>query len=60
MPKALTIVGMGVSVLLLLIFALDLLTKFPFQRASMTMDIAFMICAAILGFLSYTTFAEQK
>ncbi|MHC2067103.1 hypothetical protein ACYFX5_06510 [Bremerella sp. T1] len=60
MSKALTIVGMGVSVLLLLIFALDMLAGVPFGGVSMTMDIAFVICAAVLGFLSYTTFAEQK
>lgn len=60
MPKALTIVGMGVSVLLILVFALDLLAGVPFGGVSMTMDIAFVICAAILGFLAYTTFAEQK
>lgn len=60
MPKALSIVGMGVSVLLLLVFALDLLAAVPFGGVSMTMDIAFVLCSAVLGFLSYTTFAEQK
>lgn len=60
MSKALTIVGMVVAVLLLLIFALDLAVGTPFGGVSMTMDIIFIVCAAILGFLSYTTFVEQK
>ena len=60
MPKALTIVGMVVAVLLLLIFALDLLAGVPFGGVSMMMDISFIVCAGILGFLSFTTFREQK
>ena len=60
MPKALTIVGMVIAVLLLLIFALDLVAAVPFGGASMVMDIAFSICAGVLGFLAYTTFIEQK
>lgn len=60
MSKALTIVGMVVAVLLLLIFALDLAVGTPFGGASLLMDIIFILCAAILGFLSYTTFREQK
>lgn len=60
MSKALTIVGMVIAVLLLLIFALDLAAGIPFARVSMMMDIAFVVCAAVLGFLSYTTFLEQK
>ncbi|MEW4454037.1 hypothetical protein AB1L30_15295 [Bremerella sp. JC817] len=60
MPKALTIVGMGVAVLLLLIFALDLLAGVPFGGVSWMMDISFIVCAGILGFLAFTTFREQK
>jgi hypothetical protein len=32
---------------------------FPFYRASMTMDICFVICAAILGYMSWATLREQ-
>lgn len=60
MSKALTIVGMVVAVLLLLIFALDAVAGVPFGTVSFSMDIAFIICAGVLGFLSYTTFVEQK
>ncbi len=60
MSKALTIVGMVAAVLLLLIFALDLAVGTPFNGVSPMMDIIFIICALILGFLSFTTFREQK
>ena len=60
MPKALCISGMVISVLLLFFFILDLTpAKFPFGGASAMMDIAFIVCAAALGYLSWTTFREQ-
>jgi hypothetical protein len=60
MPKALTISGMTVAALLLLLFGLDLVAGIPFSKASLAMDISFVICAAILGYLSWSTFREQK
>ena len=39
MPKALSISGMVVAVLLLLIFGLDLALQFPFNGISKPMDI---------------------
>jgi hypothetical protein len=59
MPKALTISGMAVAGLLLLMFGLDLALQFPFGRASKAMDIAFLICAIVLGYMSWSTFREQ-
>lgn len=59
MPKALCIVGAMVAVLLLLLFGLDLAVKFPFGRANLVMDIGFVICALVLGLLSWTTLREQ-
>ena len=59
MPKALTIIGLVISVLVFLLFLADLVSTFPFKRASMTMDVAFVVCAAILGYLSWATFKEQ-
>jgi hypothetical protein len=58
MPKALSISGMVVAVLLLLIFGLDLALKFPFNQASMPMDIGFVVCALVLAYLSWSTFRE--
>ena len=59
MPKALTISGMVVAVLLLCIFGLDLALELPFSRASTSMDVIFLLCAALLGYISWSTYREQ-
>jgi hypothetical protein len=59
MPKVLTIAGMVVAALLLFMFGLDLALGFPFQKASMLMDVLFVICAAMLGYMSWSTYREQ-
>ena len=59
MPKALSMSGLVISILLLVVFAVDLAIGFPFDRASWVMDIGFVICALILGGLSWTTYKEQ-
>ena len=60
MPKALCLLGLVVAALMLLVFGLDLAIKVPFQRISLIMDIASVICALLVGFGSWTTFREQK
>ena len=59
MPKALSISGMVIAVLIFLLFVLDLALAFPFQRSSMMMDIVFVLCALGLGYLSWITWKEQ-
>ena len=59
MPKALCISGMVVAALLLLVFGLDLVTRFPFGAAIKMMNIGLIISSAILGYLSWTTLREQ-
>ena len=59
MPKALSISGMVIAVLIFLLFVLDLALAFPFQRSSMMMDIVFVLCSLGLGYLSWATFKEQ-
>ncbi len=59
MPKALCVVGMVVAALLLLFFGLDLGLGIPFHGASRTADIGFIVCSAILGYLSWSTWREQ-
>ncbi|MHC4176371.1 MAG: hypothetical protein ACYSWU_02625 [Planctomycetota bacterium] len=64
MPKALCISGMVIAVLLLLVFGVDLVIGFPFRSSSplfafKLMDIGFIICSGILGYLSWTTLREQ-
>ncbi len=60
MPKALCIFGMVIAGLLILVFGLDLATRFPFKHASMLMDVGFVVASALLGFISWTTFREQR
>ncbi|MCA9269687.1 MAG: hypothetical protein KDA41_14500 [Planctomycetales bacterium] len=59
MPKIWCIVGMVIASLIFLLFVLDLALAFPFSRAAMLMDILFVISAALLGWLSWSTFQEQ-
>lgn len=58
MPKALSISGMVVAALLLLLFGLDLALSFPFGGAHWPLDVAFVVCAVILGYLSWSTYRE--
>jgi hypothetical protein len=66
MPKALCMAGMVIAILVFILFLLDLVFGLvgpvwlaPFKSASRLMDIAFVICAIALGFLSWMTFREQ-
>jgi hypothetical protein len=60
MPKALCVVGAIVAVLLLILFGLDFAAGFPFNGVSSVMDFGFLLCALILGYVSWTTLMEQK
>jgi len=59
MPKALCIFGVIASALVLLVFGVDLATKLTFGGASRVMDVAFILFAALLGYLSWQTMREQ-
>jgi hypothetical protein len=59
MPKALCILGMVVAALVVLVFLLDLALGVPFYGVSKLLDIVFVICGAILGYLSWATMKEQ-
>ena len=58
MPKVMTIMGMAVSVILLLLFGLDLAIGQPFGKASKIMDIGFVVCALLLFYISWATKRE--
>ena len=60
MPKMLTIMGMIVACLVLLLFGADLAVSFPFQRVSPTMDILFVICALMMGYMSWSSFRDLR
>ena len=59
MPKALCMSGLVVSGLVIILFAADLAVGQPFRRASVTMDVSLLICAALLGLISWLTLREQ-
>jgi hypothetical protein len=60
MPKALCIAGMAISAILFILFLWDLTGLFaPFKSANRLMDIAFVLCSAGLGYLSWATWREQ-
>jgi hypothetical protein len=60
MPKALCLASLVIAVLLLLLSGLDLAVGIPFQSKSPTMDVGLLLCSLALGYLSWTTFREQK
>ena len=60
MSRALTIFGMVVAGLMAFVFSFDLALGFPFDRADKTMDICFLLCAGILGYLSWATMREVR
>lgn len=59
MPKALCISGMVISILLLCLFGMDLAAKVPFQGADSMLDITFIVCSGLLGYMSWSAFREQ-
>lgn len=58
MPKVLCMTGMVIAILILVLFLLDLAVAFPFKRVSMLMDVVFVLCAAGLGYISWSTLRE--
>jgi hypothetical protein len=60
MSKAMTIAGMVVAALLVLMFGVDFFADLPFGAPSKVMNIGFLVAGSLLGYLSYSTFREQK
>jgi hypothetical protein len=61
MAKAMSIAGMVIGGLVALLFALDLALKMPFGRvAGILPDIGLTLCGAILAYLGWNAFREQK
>lgn len=67
MPKALCLTGLVIAILVFLIFLSDLLfgmigmaSLAPFKMSNTMMDIIFLLCAAGLAFVSWTSFKELK
>lgn len=67
MPKALCLLSLVASILLLVLFGADLIMGFagmqdaaPMQGTSLMMDGAFLFFAAGLAYMSYSTYREQR
>jgi hypothetical protein len=60
MSKAMTIAGMVVAALVFLVFVLDLAAGIPFGTGMNAMHIGAIVASAILGYVSFSTFREQK
>ncbi len=58
MGRGLCIFGLVTAVLLLILFGLDIATGI-FQIGSLVVDLAFIICALIVGYLSWSALREQ-
>ena len=67
MPKALCLTSLVVSILVIVLFLADAIMGMagmkdiaPLGAASMLMDFGFAALAAIMLFMSYTTYKEQR
>ena len=60
MGKAMSIGAMVVAGLLAFLFAFDLILAFPFGGAQPLMDIGFIVCALILGYLSWSALRDNR
>ena len=65
MPRLLCLGGLVVAGLVFLLFLLDLIMSVAgmgalFRYPSLLMDISFMICSAVLGYLSWMTLKEIR
>lgn len=60
MPKALCMIALSISALLLIVFLLDLAAGVPFGRLDVLLDATFAVCSAGLGAMSFFCFRQQK
>lgn len=60
MAKALCIIALAISTLLLLVFLLDFIAGIPFGRASLLADVGFLIACGGIGAWSFLSLREQR
>ncbi len=60
MAKALTIAGMVVAGLISVAFGMDMIMAFPFDGASMLIDIGMLLVGLIFGYLSWNAFRDIR
>jgi hypothetical protein len=66
MAKGLCIAGLAISILVLILFVADLLLGManaraiaPLRGESIVLDLVFIVCALVLGAMSWMTFRKQ-
>ncbi|MBI3861622.1 MAG: hypothetical protein HY290_06975 [Planctomycetia bacterium] len=60
MIKKMVFGSMGVAGLVALLSILDLSVNFPFAGYSLTLDIMLLVASAIVGYLSWETYRENR
>ncbi len=67
MPKALCLISLVASILIVVLFLADALLGMlgmgdmaPLRSVSMTMDLTFVVMAGVMIFLSWSTYREQR
>lgn len=61
MPKAFCIAGAVVAILLLLVFGIDLIPGVgPFGGQNWIIDSGMIVCSAMLGYISWSTYRTLK
>lgn len=60
MPRALCIIALAISLILFVLFLLDLFAGVPFGKADTKMDIGMVVATAGLGTLSFLCLRQQK
>lgn len=60
MPKAMSIIGSIVALLLVLLFGLDVFLGIPFKTQSTLMDVMMIVSGLVLAYLSWSTLREQS
>jgi hypothetical protein len=61
MPKVLTISGLAVAAIVLVVFALDLIVGWPFDKSrpgGTMMDLGFIVASLMLAYMSWSAFRE--
>jgi len=59
MSKILCLFSLGLSVILAIMFILDLSIGMPFKKGSIVFDVIFLVAALTIGVLSWFTYREQ-
>ena len=67
MPKALCLISLVASILIVVLFLADAAMGMfgmediaPLRAANMTMDFAFLILGSVMIYMSWTTYREQR